>query len=133
MELTPAEVDAFLAQPHTVVVATLRRDGAPHLTTVWYRWDGTSFWISTNRTTAKYRHIARDPRVALLIDDPPRETSVAAYGPAEIVARDAGAWDGSLAVVARYVDDAEAYLEARRDEPRVLIRVTPHKLVSWKP
>ena len=133
MRLTPSEIEAFLAQRHTVVVATLRRDGAPHLTTVWYRWDGASFWISTNRTTAKYRHIVRDPRVSLLIDAPTEETSIAAYGRAEIVTQDDDAWDGAMEIVARYVEDAQAYLEARRDEPRALIRVTPRKLVSWKP
>jgi PPOX class probable F420-dependent enzyme len=133
VELTAAELQLFLAEPHTLVIATLRRDGTPHLATVWYRWDATSFWISTNRTTAKYRHVVRDPRVSVLVDAPPRETSVSAYGRAEVVASDADAYEGALAIVARYEPDPVAYLEARRDEPRVLIRMTPHKLVSWKP
>jgi PPOX class probable F420-dependent enzyme len=131
--LTAAEIDAFLAEPHTVVVATLYEDGRPHLTTVWYRWDGEAFWIATNRTTVKYRHLQRDPRVTLLVDAPPRETSVASYGRVEEIARDAAAWDGALAIVQRYVDDAQAYLEERRDDPRVLLRVNPDTMVTWTP
>lgn len=128
-----AAVDAFLAEPRTVVVATLYADGRPHLTTAWYRWDGEAFWLSTNRTTVKYRHIRRDPRVTLLVDAPERETAVAAYGRAEEAARGEGAWAGALAIVARYVEDAGAYLEQRRDEPRVLLRVKPDTIVTWTP
>ncbi len=132
MQLTPPEIDAFLAERHTVVVATLRHDGQPQLSTVWYRWDGKAFWISTNRTRAKFRNIERDPRVTLLVDAPPRETSVAAYGRAEIAATDDAAYDGALAIVSRYVDDGRAYLDERRGDPRVLLRIQPDKLVTWK-
>jgi PPOX class probable F420-dependent enzyme len=133
VELTSAEIDAFLAEPHTLVIATLRHDGTPHLATVWYRWDGAAFWISTNGTTAKYRNLTRDPRVTVLVDAPPRETSVAAHGRAEVIASDGAAYAGALTIVSRYEADPVAYLDARKDEPRVLIRITLHKLVSWKP
>ena len=42
------------------------------MTTVWYRWDGEAFWISTNRDRAKYHNIERDNRVTVLVDAPPR-------------------------------------------------------------
>jgi hypothetical protein len=79
----------------------------------------------------KYRNLSRDPRIALLVDDPPRETSVAAYGRVEEIARDEAAWEGALAIVARYVQDAQAYLEERRDQPRVLLRLKPDRMVTW--
>jgi len=129
--LSRAQIDAFLGERHTVVVGTVYPDGQPHLTTVWYRWDGEAFWLATNRTTVKYRNLRRDPRASLLVDAPPRETSVAAYGRVEEVARDGAAWDGALAIVARYVEDAEAYLAKRRDQPRVLLRVKPERMVTW--
>src|SRR6185295_18829704 len=110
MMLTPAEIAAFLAERHTVIVATLRRDGTPHLTAVWYRWDGAAFWIATDTTTAKYRHLSRDPRITLLVDAPPRETSVVAYGRAEVMALGDAAYSGALAIVSRYVEDGAAYL-----------------------
>jgi len=129
--LSRPQIDAFLQERHTVVVGTVYPDAQPHLTTVWYRWDGEAFWIATNRTTVKYRNLRRDPRITLLVDAPQRETSVAAYGRAEEVARDEGAWEGALAIVSRYVEDAAAYLEDRRDEPRVLLRVKPARMVTW--
>jgi hypothetical protein len=81
----------------------------------------------------KYRHLRRDPRITLLVDAPPRETSVASYGRVEEIARDEAAWDGALAIVRRYVEDAQAYLEDRRDDPRVLLRVKPDTMVTWTP
>jgi PPOX class probable F420-dependent enzyme len=131
--LSPEETDAFLAERHTMVIATQRADGSTHLTTVWYRWDGDAFWISTNRDRVKYRNIARDPRVSVLIDAPPRETSVSAAGRAEIVAHDADAFEGALAIVERYVEDPAAYLAERAGDPRALIRIRPDRMTSWKP
>jgi PPOX class probable F420-dependent enzyme len=132
MEMTPAEVNAFLDERHTLVIATLRPDGRPHLTTVWYRWDGEVFWISTNRDRVKYRNIKRDPRVTVLVDSPRRESAVTAYGDAEDVAHDADAYDGAVAIISRYVLDAPKYLAERANEPRVLIRIRPRKVVTWK-
>ncbi len=131
MELTQPQIDAFLDERHTLVLATLRRNGTPHLTTVWYRWNGAAFWIATNRDRVKYRHITRDPRVTVLVDAPSRETSVSAGGIAEIVATDAAAYDGALAIVSRYVDNAPAYLAERATEPRVLLRIVPQRITSW--
>ena len=131
MQLSPAETDAFLAERRTLICATLLADGRPHLTTVWYRWDGASFWISTNADRAKYRNIARDPRVSVLVDAPERETAVSALGHAEVAARGDDAFEGALAIAGRYVDDPRAYLAERQGEPRVLIRIEPEKIVSW--
>jgi PPOX class probable F420-dependent enzyme len=133
VELTKSEVDRFLAERHTVIVATIRRDGTAHLTTTWYRWDGEAFWISTNRDRTKFKNLRRDRRLSLLVDDAPLETSVAAYGEAEFAAFDDAAYEGALAIVRRYVDDPEGYLAERDGEPRVLIRMRPERLVTWKP
>jgi nitroimidazol reductase NimA-like FMN-containing flavoprotein (pyridoxamine 5'-phosphate oxidase superfamily) len=34
------EITAYLAAPHIAVVATVNRNGHPHLTPNWYRYDG---------------------------------------------------------------------------------------------
>jgi PPOX class probable F420-dependent enzyme len=129
--LSAAEIDAFLDERHTLVIATLRGDGTVHLTTVWYRWDGEAFWVSTNRDRVKYRNIERDPRVSVLVDAPARETAVSGSGRAEIVAHDRDAYEGALAIVRRYVADPVAYLNERSQEPRALIRIQLERLTSW--
>ena len=39
--MTDDERDAFLASERTCRVATVGRDGAPHVTPLWFVWDGT--------------------------------------------------------------------------------------------
>ena len=130
--LSPAEITSFLDERHTLVLATLRDDGTPQLSTVWYRWDGSSLWISTNEARAKSRNIQRDPRVTALIDAPARESAVAVYGAARVTARGDDAYEGSLSIVSRYVPDGRAYLAARTGGGRVLIQIVPERIVSWK-
>lgn len=65
-----AAIDAFLAEPHNVIVGGIRRNGRPHMTPNWFLWEDGRFYVSTTRDRAKYRIFANDPRVQLTIDDP---------------------------------------------------------------
>jgi PPOX class probable F420-dependent enzyme len=53
-----------------VTLTTLRRDGAPHSTTMWAKRDGDDVIISTVESRLKARHIAHDPRVTVSMFDP---------------------------------------------------------------
>ena len=81
---------------------------------------------------SEVKNIERDPRVTVLVDAPPRETSVAAYGRAEATAYNDDAYEGALAIISRYVEDARAYLVEGKSDPRVLIRIRPDRIVSSK-
>jgi PPOX class probable F420-dependent enzyme len=63
-------LEAFLAEPHNVIVAGIRKDGRPHLSPNWFYWDGEHFYVSTTRKRAKYTIFRRDPRAELVVDDP---------------------------------------------------------------
>jgi PPOX class probable F420-dependent enzyme len=67
---TREKIEEFLAQPHNVIVAGIRKDGLPHLSPNWFWWDGKYFYVSTTRSRAKYAIFQRDPRAQLAIDDP---------------------------------------------------------------
>lgn len=59
----------FLAEPRTIIVAGVKRDGRPHLSPNWFFWDGERFFVSTTRDRVKYKIFSRDPRVELILDD----------------------------------------------------------------
>jgi PPOX class probable F420-dependent enzyme len=69
VQLDDAETAAFLASHMKVQVATLGRDGGPHLTTLYYvMHDGQiAFW--TYRSSQKIVNLRRDPRIACLVED----------------------------------------------------------------
>src|SRR3972149_6459376 len=53
-----ADVEAFLREPHAAALATVRPDGRPHVTPVWYDFDGREFTVSTFRTTQKLKNVS---------------------------------------------------------------------------
>lgn len=63
-----AERDAFLTQARTCRVATVSTDG-PHITPLWFVWDGSALWISSIVRSRRWRDLERDPRVAVVVDD----------------------------------------------------------------
>ena len=65
-ELNPA-VLKFVAEPNIGVLATLRKDGSPHLTAVWYLYENGEVWLTVTDGRMKTRHIERDARVSLAI------------------------------------------------------------------
>ena len=66
--MAPEEAAAFLEASRKVQLATINRDGTPHLVTMYYvMQDGKiTFW--TYRSSQKARNLARDPRITCLVE-----------------------------------------------------------------
>jgi PPOX class probable F420-dependent enzyme len=62
----------LLARPLIGHLATVRADGAPQVSPMWFAWDGTYLRFTHTSTRQKYRNVRADPRVAFSIDDPER-------------------------------------------------------------
>jgi PPOX class probable F420-dependent enzyme len=67
--MTPDEVTAVLAESRKVQLATINRDGTPHLVTMFYVLRGGLITFWTYRTSQKARNLARDPRLTCLVED----------------------------------------------------------------
>ena len=61
-------IDFLSAGTRTGKLATVRADGRPHVTPIWFVVDGDDLVFNTWHTSAKAKHIARDPRVSLVVD-----------------------------------------------------------------
>ncbi|WP_252828270.1 pyridoxamine 5'-phosphate oxidase family protein [Actinoallomurus soli] len=66
--MTDDEVAALLREQKKLQLATINRDGSPHLVTMFYGLvdDKIAFW--TYRTSRKAHNLRRDPRVTCLIE-----------------------------------------------------------------
>jgi len=49
-------------------LTTLRADGSPHTTPVWFLYREERVWIATGGRNAKVSNVVRDPRVSLAVD-----------------------------------------------------------------
>lgn len=65
--MSPAEVDAFLAEERTCRVATVGPNG-PHATPLWYAWHGGALWLTSVVRSQRWADLQRDPRVAVVVD-----------------------------------------------------------------
>jgi PPOX class probable F420-dependent enzyme len=119
-------------------VATLGRDGAPHLTTLWFTTHDGKVLFETYGKSQKALNLQRDPRVAVLCEagesyDQLRGVSI--NGRAEIV--DGG--ERLLSLMQLLVQrnhpelDAEqaAALAGQLAQKRVVVAVHAEKVVSW--
>ena len=135
--MTAQEVAAFLAGSRKVQLATINRDGTPHLVAMYYVMiDGQiTFW--TYRSSQKARNLARDPRVACLVETGEQYfdlRGVQVQGTVRCIEDPAAVRGigrhiaGALAVAP--ADALEEYVEhaARK---RLGYAVEPQRIVSW--
>ncbi|GAA2255284.1 pyridoxamine 5'-phosphate oxidase family protein [Streptomyces amakusaensis] len=66
--MTPAERDAFLSARRTCRVATTGPDGRPHVSPLWFVWDGVSLWLYSLTRSRRWAQLLRDPRLSAVMD-----------------------------------------------------------------
>ena len=123
------EITAYLAAPYIAVVATVHRNGAPHLTPNWYRYDGQVLTLITRTDRLKYRNLQRNSRISVCIYDPPMASNyVVISGTATCTDQDI--WDEARRIIERYraPEEVDDYLARWKTEPRVLVTVTPERI-----
>jgi PPOX class probable F420-dependent enzyme len=128
------EITAYLAAPHIAVVATIHRNGTPHLTPNWYRYDGKVLTLITRKDRLKYRNLQHDPRISVCIYDPPVASNyVVISGTA--TCDDQDIWDEARRIIERYraPNEVDDYLARWKTEPRVLVTVTPEHISTRAP
>ena len=137
MSMSPAELETFLAQTFPTplgVIATLRRDGSPHIVPVWFRWDAGVVKLWTTETRIWVRNLLRDPRVAFSVqtfEEP--YPAVMMRGDATVVtADDAATLEEIRAITRRYIvpEEVEAYI-ADWPDLRTVVTIAPDRIVSW--
>ena len=60
----------LLERPLFAHLATVRPDGSPQSSVMWFDWDGQVLRITHTRSRQKFSNIENDPRVALSVADP---------------------------------------------------------------
>ena len=66
----PENYRDLLERPLFAHLATVRPDGAPQSSVMWFDWDGQVLRITHTKTRQKFANIENDPRVALSVADP---------------------------------------------------------------
>jgi len=135
--MSDAEVAEFIEHSRTVTLATIGRDGQPHLVAMWYGVLDGKIWFETKAKSQKAVNLRRDSRVTCLIED--GETydklrGVSIEGTATVVADPDAVWALGVNVWERYTgpytEDMRPYVE-RMMHNRIVVRVDPVRIRSW--
>ena len=140
-EMTREEIRSYLSKPLVARLAT-SDNGWPHVTPVWFEYDGENFWVPTQASTKKATHVKKDKRVAIIIDtfaEPISKfniTQVVVKGEAELIK--VPSVEGidplksrTMSIWHRYLgDEPENALKNRMKIERYLIKIKPVKVYA---
>jgi nitroimidazol reductase NimA-like FMN-containing flavoprotein (pyridoxamine 5'-phosphate oxidase superfamily) len=68
LKMSSQELIKFLTEKHLARIATVKPDGSPHVTPVWYFWKAPHPLIAIVSTSMKVQNIQQNPWVAITID-----------------------------------------------------------------
>jgi len=116
-------------------LATVRKDGRPHVAPIWFVLDGDDLLFTTGTTSVKGRAIRGDPRVVICVDrEEPLYDFVIVEGKAAISddLNELLLW--ATRIAARYMGEEKAAAYGKRNAVpgELLVRVTPTKIIAEK-
>jgi Pyridoxamine 5'-phosphate oxidase len=136
--LSDGELDTLRAAVVPARLATLDGDGYPHVTPIWFIWDGEAFRMTSLLGKPHVHRLRRDQRAGLVIDieDAERDdgerpnAQLRVVGDAEVSDDVGGAWTHTITL--RYLRGPGAARAAQRraSQPRVVITLRPQRQVA---
>lgn len=131
------QIETFLEASRHAIASVLDSKGTPRSSPVWFLYQDDQIYFSISIESAKYRHLCRDPRIALCIDaGHPDARAVTINGTAKLIT-DAETDHAEIEwkIMRRYHESDE---EARRTQsmfaeqgPSALVVVSPEKIAGW--
>jgi len=123
----PETARELFDRPNHVAVATIEPSGRPQTSLVWAKTDGDCVLFSTIKGRRKYANLTRDPRISALVYDPADPYLYAEIRGIATITDDPDAeLINELAI--KYTGHPFGY---RPDEQRVIVRITPDKVVLY--
>jgi PPOX class probable F420-dependent enzyme len=135
--MTVAELDEFLTTERTCRVATVDGHGQPHVSPLWFVWDGTAIWLCSLVRSRRLADLRANPRVGLVVDaghEYGELRGVELRGTAEVIGP--VPWDGvvtdELAEPDRlFTEKYPQQRHVRRQGRHAWVRIVPHTVSSW--
>ena len=114
----------LVQQPAFANLATLMKDGSPHVTPVWFDFDGQVVRVNSAKGRVKDRNMRNNPKVALAIVDPKNPYRYLEIRGSVVEITEAGA-DEHIDRLARKYLNVDRYPHRAPNEVRVLYKVVP--------
>ncbi|BBZ75158.1 pyridoxamine 5'-phosphate oxidase [Mycolicibacterium anyangense] len=135
--MTATEIDGFLTEQRTCRVATVTAAGHPHVSPLWFAWDGASLWLYSIVDSQRWVDLTTNGRIAVVVDDGElygELRGVEILGTTAVIGAvpRSGTPDPALTEPERLF--GEKYFQGQdfvADGRHAWLQVTPTKMVSW--
>ena len=135
--MTDDEIATFLDRSRIANLATIGRDGTPHLVAMWYALVDGEIWFETKAKSQKAVNLRRDARVTVLVEDGLTYDAlrgVSIEGRAEIVDDADAITKVGISVWERYTGPYSEEVRPFVDEmmnKRIAVRIVSDRVRSW--
>lgn len=142
VELSPEEIDAYmLAAQRAILCVSRGEERAPLAVPMWFGWIDRRVVMHTLQASPKVGHIRRHPQVTCLVESGEHYYTLRAvqvFGRCEVSDDQA-----DVARVREQINESKPFyrdlrpgqwpapLERHYARPRVVLRITPERIVSW--
>jgi PPOX class probable F420-dependent enzyme len=135
IQLTPAEQAAFLQEGHKAALATLDKDGFPHVVAMGFLAKDDAIYMTSYAKAQKVLNIKRNPKVGLMIETGKHYgdfRGLMIRGHCDIIE--------DSALVAALMQELQEKQSGKTETPRsaiasapkrVILKLTPEKVASW--
>jgi PPOX class probable F420-dependent enzyme len=110
-------------------LATLMPDGSPHVSPVWFEYDGKEILVNSAKGRVKDRNVRRDPRVGIDIVDPDNPYRHLSIRGRVVDITERGA-DEHIDKLAKKYMGLDKYPKRQPGEVRVIYRIEPEHSYS---
>ncbi|WP_278264617.1 PPOX class F420-dependent oxidoreductase [Nocardia sp. AG03] len=139
VRMSEQEIARFLDRSRVLTLATLDREGKPHLTAMWFGHIDGVIYFETKAKSQKAVNLRRDPTITCMAeagDTYDQLRGVAIEGTASLL-EDTTAdeyWKAAIDIYERYVGpyspETHPFVEAMMNK-RIVVRVEPNRVRSW--
>ena len=146
--MSKEERDNFLNQSIVARLTSIRPDGYPHTTPLWYEWDGEALWFilgSGERPRQHIRNLRENPKLCVIVDRDVRAEEgglfdaqgVTIRGTVELSTDEALQEEMSLRILRKgFGTEGDQFVgglleDGRPGKNRVVAKVNPERIYAW--
>ena len=134
IQFTQEELAAFLARPHKAALATIDKEGFPHVVAMGYRYKDGVIYMTSYGKAQKVVNVRRNPKVGVMVEVGERYADfrgVMIRGRCEVI-EDRQVVKETMRLAGESATEAAVPSGAASSVPkRVVLKITPYKIASW--
>jgi PPOX class probable F420-dependent enzyme len=127
-KLTPKALD-LIEGKNFAHLATISRDGSPHVAPVWVDHEGDIILVNTAAGRVKQRNVSKDPRVSIsIVDEKNPYDRITIKG--RVIEQTKRGADAHIDKLAKKYTGSDKYQNRQPGEQRIILKIEPIRVIS---